>query len=59
MNIFKNLFSPDDCDSEDGSTCTNGACLDHLCHCNDGFGGCNCRVAGLFHIRYSAKSFYL
>lgn len=35
-----------DCTAEDGSTCTNGVCLDHQCHCNDGFGGCNCQSPG-------------
>lgn len=30
----------------DGSACTNGACLDSQCHCNDGYGGCNCQVPG-------------
>lgn len=34
----------DGCNSEDGSKCTNGVCLDNQCHCNDGFGGCNCQT---------------
>jgi hypothetical protein len=34
----------DGCNSEDGSRCTNGVCLDNQCHCNDGFGGCNCNT---------------
>lgn len=36
-----------DCDKE-GTSCSNGVCLDSLCHCNDGFGGCNCQVPGKF-----------
>lgn len=39
-------FFLDDCDGDDGSTCSDGVCLDHQCHCNDGFGGCNCQVPG-------------
>jgi hypothetical protein len=39
------FLSTDDCD-KDGTSCTSGACLDSLCHCNDGFGGCNCQVPG-------------
>ena len=34
----------DGCTGEDGSQCTNGVCLDNQCHCNDGFGGCNCQT---------------
>lgn len=40
------LIEKDDCTGTDGSTCTNGVCLDHQCHCNDGFGGCNCQSPG-------------
>lgn len=36
-----------DCD-KDGTVCSNGACLDSQCHCNDGFGGCNCQVPGMY-----------
>lgn len=36
----------DNCDKEDGTKCTNGVCLDGVCHCNDGFGGCNCQEEG-------------
>lgn len=36
-----------DCD-KDGTVCSNGACLDSQCHCNDGYGGCNCQVPGMF-----------
>lgn len=39
-------ISSGDCTKDDGSTCQNGACLDSQCHCNDGFGGCNCQEAG-------------
>ncbi|OTF72533.1 hypothetical protein BLA29_011194, partial [Euroglyphus maynei] len=28
------------------SKCTNGVCLDHLCYCNDGFGGKSCDIPG-------------
>ena len=38
----------DDCTKEDGTRCLNGVCLDSVCHCNDGFGGCNCQVPGIF-----------
>ncbi|XP_046144119.1 fibrillin-1-like [Osmia bicornis bicornis] len=34
----------DDCTKEDGTRCLNGVCLNSVCHCNDGFGGCNCQV---------------
>lgn len=42
--IFLRSIS-DDCD-KDGTACSNGVCLEGLCHCNDGFGGCNCQVPG-------------
>lgn len=45
--FFAEYQIKDDC-MEDGKTCTNGACLDSLCHCNDGFGGCNCQIPGEF-----------
>ncbi|CAH0390731.1 unnamed protein product [Bemisia tabaci] len=32
------------CDQVNGHLCQNGACLDSQCHCNDGFGGCDCQV---------------
>ncbi|KAK9882662.1 hypothetical protein WA026_022529 [Henosepilachna vigintioctopunctata] len=38
------LKCTDNCQKEDGSRCQNGACLDGQCHCNDGYGGCNCEV---------------
>nr|XP_029713788.1 fibrillin-1-like [Aedes albopictus] len=37
------LKCTNDCD-KDGTACSNGVCLEGLCHCNDGFGGCNCQV---------------
>lgn len=41
----------DDCTKEDGARCINGACLNGVCYCNDGFGGCNCQELGkLFSI---------
>lgn len=40
--------STDDCD-KDGTQCTNGVCLNGVCHCNDGFGGCNCVDPGKFN----------
>lgn len=46
MSLLKSLFA-DDCTKEDGTKCQNGVCLDSVCHCNDGFGGCNCQVPGL------------
>lgn len=42
---FVLFFSIDDCD-KDGTQCTNGVCLNGVCHCNDGWGGCNCNVQG-------------
>lgn len=36
----------DDCTKEDGAQCINGRCLNGVCHCNDGFGGCNCQEPG-------------
>jgi hypothetical protein len=47
LSVCLSLLFADDCESEDGSTCSNGVCLDHQCHCNDGFGGCNCQVPGM------------
>ncbi|CAB0029718.1 unnamed protein product, partial [Trichogramma brassicae] len=38
------LKCTNDCTKEDGAACQNGVCLDGVCHCNDGFGGCNCQV---------------
>ncbi|SPP80067.1 blast:Fibrillin-1, partial [Drosophila guanche] len=37
----KELKCTNDCD-KDGTVCTHGACLNGVCHCNDGYGGCNC-----------------
>lgn len=37
----------DDCEAKEGTPCQNGACLDSLCHCNDGYGGCSCQVPGM------------
>lgn len=45
-NVFL-LFS-DDCEAKEGTPCQNGACLDSLCHCNDGYGGCSCQVPGTY-----------
>ncbi|KAI5697377.1 hypothetical protein M8J75_009317 [Diaphorina citri] len=42
--LRKELKCTNDCVSSDGTRCQNGACLDSLCHCNDGFGGCSCEV---------------
>lgn len=50
----KKFFVPDDCTKEDGTKCQNGVCLDSVCHCNDGFGGCNCQVPGL----HTTTSYY-
>lgn len=50
------LIYTDDCNKNegttcaDGSVCTNGACLDSQCHCNDGYGGCSCLVPGKCHL---------
>lgn len=35
-----------DCVLTEGARCQNGACLDHECHCNDGYGGCGCSTPG-------------
>lgn len=54
MEISQLLFRInilDDCE-KDGTLCSNGACLDSLCHCNDGYGGCNCQVPGMFFILF-------
>lgn len=42
------LSVADDCGKEDGKRCDHGACLDHQCHCNDGYGGCGCEVPGKY-----------
>ena len=55
--IFALLFT-DDCDKEDGSICSNGVCLDSQCHCNDGFGGCNCQVPGEMFIKSCLFYYY-
>ncbi|XP_041673606.1 neurogenic locus notch homolog protein 1-like isoform X3 [Drosophila eugracilis] len=39
--LSKELKCTNDCD-KDGTQCTHGACLNGVCHCNDGYGGCNC-----------------
>ncbi|KAI8124767.1 Protein HEG like protein 1, partial [Lucilia cuprina] len=41
--LNKELKCTNDCD-KDGTQCTNGVCLNGVCHCNDGWGGCNCNV---------------
>lgn len=46
-SIFYYFHFTGDCD-KDGTVCSNGACLDSQCHCNDGYGGCNCEVPGKF-----------
>ena len=54
INIRKHdyiYYILDDCTKEDGARCINGACLNGVCYCNDGFGGCNCQELGkLFSI---------
>lgn len=45
MLIHVFLSFPDKCHSK-SPRCTNGVCLDHLCHCNDGFGGKGCDIPG-------------
>lgn len=54
--ILNKLIFPilDDCTKEDGARCINGACLSGVCHCNDGFGGCNCQEPGKL-TKYSLK----
>lgn len=42
----------DDCEAKEGTPCQNGACLDSLCHCNDGYGGCSCQVPGMSIFKY-------
>ncbi|KAG7155057.1 Protocadherin Fat 3-like [Homarus americanus] len=39
---FNELKCTNNCPYTQGYKCTNGACLDGLCHCNDGYGGCGC-----------------
>uniref|UniRef100_A0A1A9ZCQ7 EGF-like domain-containing protein n=1 Tax=Glossina pallidipes TaxID=7398 RepID=A0A1A9ZCQ7_GLOPL len=41
--LNKELKCTNDCD-KDGTQCINGVCLNGVCHCNDGWGGCNCNV---------------
>lgn len=55
--LLFSVYAEDDCD-KDGTTCTNGACLDSLCHCNDGYGGCNCQVPGKIFHSFSFLSFF-
>lgn len=45
----------DDCEAKEGSPCQHGACLDSLCHCNDGYGGCSCQVPGKSGRRSSGR----
>lgn len=45
LQFFVLIFT-DDCTKEDGAQCINGACLNGVCHCNDGYGGCNCQDLG-------------
>lgn len=46
--LIVHLVISDDCTKEDGARCINGACLNGVCHCNDGFGGCNCQEQGTY-----------
>lgn len=45
INNFLYIFIGD-CVLTEGARCQNGACLDHECHCNDGYGGCGCSTPG-------------
>lgn len=54
FNLLIFFCFADDCSKDDGTICTNGVCLDSQCHCNDGFGGCNCQVPG----NYLHRNFY-
>lgn len=47
----------DDCEAKEGTPCQNGACLDSLCHCNDGYGGCSCQVPGTVIVRARLRAF--
>lgn len=49
--MYFSIITTEDCDKDD-TTCSNGVCLDSLCHCNDGFGGCNCQVPGMLIFIY-------
>ena len=44
--ILKPFVLTGDCVLTEGARCQNGACLDHECHCNDGYGGCGCSTPG-------------
>jgi len=44
--MIVSYFFSDDCEAKEGTPCQNGVCLDSLCHCNDGYGGCSCQVPG-------------
>ena len=47
------FFGPSgDCLLTQGSRCQNGACLDHECHCNDGYGGCGCSTPGSLSLSF-------
>jgi len=46
-NLRRLPIVSDDCEAKEGTPCQNGACLDSLCHCNDGYGGCSCQVPGM------------
>ena len=52
---FNSSFLTDDCD-KDGTQCTNGVCLNGVCHCNDGWGGCNCNVQGGLSYMYITRN---
>lgn len=54
--FFSLFFRADDCTKEDGTRCLNGVCLGSVCHCNDGFGGCNCQVPGERNFLFFFKS---
>jgi hypothetical protein len=40
------------CPYTQGTDCTNGACLDGQCHCNDGYGGCGCEISDENECKY-------
>ena len=42
----------DNCLYTTGRRCTNGACLDSQCHCNDGWGGKGCSMPDDNECRY-------
>ncbi|KAK2714568.1 hypothetical protein QYM36_008952 [Artemia franciscana] len=42
--LRRDLKCTGDCPLTTGKRCQNGACLDHQCICNDGFGGKGCEI---------------